>query len=50
MEVNVYRLPGPYTDFIKKVDFLLEIVNTVDRTLIRGDFNIHKEDEKDSSR
>lgn len=44
MQINVYRLP--YTDFIQKLYFLLDIVNTVDGALI-GDFNIHKDDEKD---
>lgn len=45
MQINVYRLP--YTEVIH---FLLDIVNTVDGALISGDFNIHKDDEKDSFR
>lgn len=38
----------PYTGFIPKWYFLLDIVNTVDGALITGDFNIHKDDENDS--
>ncbi len=43
---TVYRLPGPYTDFLKEfADFLL--VN-VDKALIVGDFNIHVDNTNDA--
>ncbi len=35
-------LPGPYTDFLKKIaDFLSDLLVNVDKALIVGDFNIH---------
>ncbi len=39
---TVYRPPGPYTDFLKEfADFLSDLLVTVDKALIVGDFNIH---------
>ncbi len=38
---TVYRLPGPYTDFLKEfADFLSDLLVNVDKALIVGNFNI----------
>ncbi len=46
---TVYRLPGPYTDFLKKnSDFLSDLLVNVDKALIVGDFNIHVDNKNDA--
>ncbi len=45
---TVYRPPGPYTDFLKEfADFLSDLLVTVDKALIVGDFNIHVDNTND---
>ncbi len=45
----VYRPPGPYTDFLKEfADFLSDLLVTVDKALIVGDFNIHVDNTNDA--
>ncbi len=40
---NVYRPPGPYTDFLKEfADFLSYLLVNVDKALIVRDFNISR--------
>ncbi len=40
---NVYRPPGPYTDFLKEFpDFLSYLLVNVDKALIVRDFNISR--------
>ncbi len=46
---TVYRPPGPYTDFLKEfADFLSDLLVTVDKALIVGDFNIHVDNTNDA--
>ncbi len=46
---TVYRSPGPYSDFLGEfANFLSDLVITVDRALIVGDFNIHIDNENDT--
>ncbi|XP_051991563.1 uncharacterized protein LOC127650285 [Xyrauchen texanus] len=46
---TVYRSPGPYSDFLSEfANFLSDLVVTVDRALIVGDFNIHIHNENDT--
>ncbi len=46
---TVYRLPGPYTDFLKEfADFLSDLLVNVDKALIVGDFNIHVDNTNDA--
>ncbi len=46
---TVYRPPGPYTDFIKEfADFLSDLLVTVEKALIVGDFNIHVDNTNDA--
>ncbi len=46
---SVYRSPGPYSDFLGEfANFLSNLVVTVDRALIVGDFNIHIDNENDT--
>ncbi len=45
----MFRLPGPYTDFIKELaDFLSDLLVNVDKALIVGDFNIHVDNTNDA--
>ncbi len=45
---TVYRPPGPYTDFLKEfAGFLSDLLVTVDKALIVGDFNIHVDNTND---
>ncbi len=45
----MYRLPGPYTDFLKEfADFLSDLLVNVDKALIVGDFNIHVDNTNDA--
>ncbi|XP_052392085.1 uncharacterized protein LOC127939525 [Carassius gibelio] len=46
---TVYRPPGPYTEFLKEfADFLSDLLVTVDKALIMGDFNIHVDNANDT--
>ncbi len=46
---TVYRLPRPYTDFLKEfADFLSDVLVNVDKALIVGDFNIHVDNTNDA--
>ncbi len=46
---TVYRPPGPYTDFLKEfADFLSDLLVTVDKALIVGDFDIHVDNTNDA--
>ncbi len=46
---NVYRPPGPYTDFLKEfADFLSDLLFNVDKALIVRDFNIHVDSTNDA--
>ncbi len=46
---TVYRLPGPYTDFLKELaDFLSDLLVNADKALIVGDFNIHVDNLNDA--
>ncbi len=46
---TAYRLPGPYTDFLKEfADFLSDIFVNVDKAQIFGDFNIHVDNTNDA--
>ncbi len=45
---TVYRPLGSYTDFLKEfADFLSDLLVTVDKALIVGDFNIHVDNTND---
>ncbi|XP_076831223.1 uncharacterized protein LOC143476767 [Brachyhypopomus gauderio] len=46
--VTIYRPPGPYSEFLQEfAEFLSELVLTIERFVIVGDFNIHYENESD---
>ncbi len=46
---TVYRLPGPYTDFLKELaDFLSDLLVNADKALIVGYFNIHVDNTNDA--
>ncbi len=46
---TVYRPPGPYTDFLKELaDFLSDLLVTVYKALIVGDFSIHVDNTNDA--
>ncbi len=46
---TVYRPPGPNTDFLKLfADFLSDLLVSVEKALIVGDFNIHVDNTNDA--
>ncbi|XP_053535190.1 uncharacterized protein LOC108267429 isoform X1 [Ictalurus punctatus] len=49
--IIIYRPPGPYTEFLSEfADFVSNLVVSVDKALIVGDFNIHFDNLEDPLR